>query len=197
MALNIPKEKPRGPKELTPAGTHAARCFSVVDFGHHLNTFDTEKKSYYHHICITWELDIPMADGRPFVVSHWRRFKIPKSGWNEKSFLCKTLSTWLGIKESLDSFKSLLNQTGMVTIEHTEVNGTIYANFTSVVPLPKKLPAPEPHNTQVYFELEPFDVEAFDKLPKWQQDTIKESTEYLKIHSGGNADDSPCDDIPF
>jgi len=203
MPLGIPKEKPGSGKtfELCPAGTHAARCYSIVDFGSHLNTFDIEKTSFDHHVCFTWELDVPMADGRPFVISEWRKFRIPKTGWNEKSKLCQALSSWLGGIKELPSFKDLVGKTGMVTVNHNknQAGDKTFANFASIVPLPGKLPAPDATNEPVYYELDMGFGDAFLALPEWQQNIIKDSREYKKANPESSSTSAPDDDmgIPF
>jgi len=119
-----------------PEGAHAAVCVDVVDLGTlEVNYGGKSKKQ--HKIRIVWQIDENMEDGKPFLVQ--QRFTL---SLHEKAGLRKVLESWRGrqfTEEELQGFdvETVIDKPCLVNIIHQNKAGSIYANVTSVMRLPK------------------------------------------------------------
>jgi len=169
-----------------PAGTHLARCVSIVDLGTQENEFNGEKK-VARKIRITWETPeettvFKEENGeQPYLVS-----KMFTLSLHEKASLRKTIESWLGRKltakeeeEGYDIY-TLLGKECIVNIVHNEVGDKTYANVDSVSPLMRGMKAPAQITESVFFSLEEgeYDELIFEGFGEWLQDIIAKSPEY-------------------
>lgn len=199
--------------ELVPAGSHIARCYSMVEIGTVTETFKGELKTL-HKVRITWELPLetkvfnPEKGEQPFSVS-----KEYTLSMHEKSNLRKDLSSWRGRSFTDDEASAfdvtkLLSVPCMVNVVHNQAsNGNVYANVMGVMPLPKGTQCPPQVNQTFMFSFENFDEGKFNLLPDWLKDRIKATPEYKALGSGLPTPDTygkqaippalESDDLPF
>lgn len=162
-----------GDFELTPAGAHVARCYSVVDLGMQETSFGTKRR-----VRISWELpDERMQDGRPFSVSKNYTLSL-----NEKSNLAADLAAWRGRPFSAAERKgfdvhSVLGATCMLNVVHNESGDRTFANVASISPLPKRTECPPAINKPLAFSTTDYTAEQYAALPDWLKDRIVLPTE--------------------
>ena len=173
--------------ELVPAGSHIARCYSMVEIGTVTETFKGELKTL-HKVRITWELPLetkvfnPEKGEQPFSVS-----KEYTLSMHEKSNLRKDLSSWRGRgftddEASAFDITKLLGVPCMVNVVHNQAqNGNVYANVMGVMPLPKGTQCPPQVNTTFMLSFENFDEGKFNLLPEWLKERIKATPEFKQI----------------
>jgi hypothetical protein len=182
-----------------PAGAHPARCIAVIDLGTQTTTFQGETKQS-RRVQLTWEIPGErMEDGRPFTISKKYRATL-----HERSTLSKDLEGWRNKtftdaeRKGWDSRK-LLGQPCLLTVAQEEGrsgDGRIYSMVKTVSPMPKGMDVPQPENETLYFDLDDFDSETFQKLSKYVQETISASPEFQR--AGVTAGAAMADeDIPF
>lgn len=171
-----------GSFELAPAGTHAARCYSIIDMGTQLTEFQGERKSA-RKVLLRWELlgEERMADGRPFIAA--KRYT---ASLHEKAQLRKDLAAWRGRDFTPDELKGfeldkILGAHCLVNLLHVEKGGRDYCNIVSIMPLPKGMPKPEGVNDLQVFDLDKFDQAAFAKLSDGLQEKILLTPEYQAV----------------
>lgn len=120
-----------------PVGAHSAVCCDVQDLGDVEVTFNghTSKK---HMVRLVWQVNEQMTDGRPFVVG--QRYNLTL---NEKGNLRRDLQAWRGkpfteeqLKDGFD-LEVLIGKCCLVNVIHAPKDGRVYANVTSIMPLPK------------------------------------------------------------
>ncbi len=170
------------PRQLPPAGTHVARCISVIDLGtQDMPAYDKQ----LHKIRVTWELPDELAvfkeenGEQPFVVSKDYTLSLFK-----KATLRQELESWRGkafTAEELQGFDifTLLGVPCLVSIIHkTTENGKTFANVTNVSKLPKGTVAPKQINKSVQYSIDDGENEVFWALPEWLQVKIGKSAEF-------------------
>jgi hypothetical protein len=147
----IATAKGGGQRQLPPAGTHIARCFSIIDIGTQNDSFQGKPK-VARKVRIGFELPNEQAvfaeerGKKPFTIS--KEFTL---SLHEKAGLRKTLEAWRGrafTPQELDKFDlaNLLGAPAMVTIGHErrkDGDGS-FAKLLAVTSLPKGMPAPGP-----------------------------------------------------
>lgn len=114
-----------------PAGLHHAICAFVEDLG--LEFSDAFQKEV-HKIVICWEVNTPMSDGRPYMIS--QRYTLSLS---EKANLRKVLECWRGkafTDQELEGFdvEKVKGKQCMLQIMHNTKGGKTYANIAAVLP---------------------------------------------------------------
>jgi len=120
--------------EPVPAGVHNAICAFVEDVGmEYSELYDKE----HHKVVVCWEINVPMSDGRPYMIS--KSYTVSLS---DKSNLRKDLEGWRGKKftdEELKGFdlEVLRGKQCQLHIMHNDKNGRTYANIQSVLPASK------------------------------------------------------------
>lgn len=181
MSFLTPKATGGQDFELTPAGTHAAICYRLIDLGTQKQVFGSDTKNI-HKILISWELpDELMTDGRPFTIHSRYTLSL-----HEKAKLRADLESWRGrafTEAELEGFdlENLLGKGCLVNVVHTENNGKTYANIRALTPLPKGMRVPATtENPLVSFSLQDPDWAAFEALSDGLQTTIKKSPEYAE-----------------
>jgi hypothetical protein len=208
MKMYMPQNS-GGDFETTPAGTHVARCYRVVDLGTQQVEWQGQMK-HQRKVMLSWELPGElMEDGRPF--SAHQRYTFSSS---EKSHFRKHLESWRGLAFKDEDFgeggfdiRNLLGVPCMLSIVHTTKSDKTYANVAGVMKLPKGMDAPQLANETLFLSLAPgeFDEAAFEKLSDNIKDTVRKSPEYQEIANGDipaatSPDDYGADlddEIPF
>jgi len=186
MSLTLTLEQ--NSREPVEAGNHIARCVQVIDLGHQLEkAFESEDTQLNHKIRVTWELpneirewtdkETGEAKSRPEIIS--QEFK---ASLHEKSKLRKLLVSWRGRDFTEDELKgfelrNVLGAPCFLNIVHAEKDGKKYANISAVTPLAKGMTCPDQITELIYFEVENFDQNLFDKLPKFIQEKLGKSEE--------------------
>ena len=170
-----------------PAGSHVARCYSMIQIGTITESFQGKEKTL-NKVRVTWELpnekkvfkeengEQPYSISKDFTLS-----------MHEKSNLRKFLEGWRGKAFNEEQAKSfdvtkLLGVPCMLSIIHkTSKDGNLYAEINSVSGLPKGLICPDQINPSFELSFENFDEIKFELLPDWLKDKIKTSMEYRKL----------------
>jgi hypothetical protein len=194
------------PKQLPPAGTHVARCYSVVDLGTQtLQYMGTEKEM--RKIRVTWELPDERAvfdeekGEQPFVLSKEYTLSL-----YEKANLRHDLESWRGKQftaQELAGFDifTLLGAPCLLSVIHkTTDKGKTFANIATVSKLPKGTICPPPVNQIVAYAISDLDGGEFNNLPQWLQDKIKASREWNAPPDERETDEQHEEDedaIPF
>lgn len=162
--------------ETCPAGSFAAVCCDVVDMGMVESTYAGKKKKQ-PKIRIGWQVDEKRADGSPFIV--WKRYTL---SLHEKAALRKDLEPWRGRPFTEDELQgwdveSVIGAPCLVSVVQNAVSGSVYANVSGIMRLPKGMVAPE---------IEPSYVR-FQDRPKEGEDNGPEPPEWS----------ASVDDVPF
>lgn len=176
MSLILPKQNEF---ENVPAGSYAATCYRVVDFG---TQYSEKFQKSDHKIMISWELDEKMKDNRPF--SMHKRYTFSSSS---KSNLRKDLESWRGKAFSDSEFGTfdigvLIGIGCMIGVSSRQKDGSTYSDVSSIMKLPKGMNAPTLENETIYFSLNDFKQDVFNKLSDKLREDISKSPEYKQIH---------------
>lgn len=96
---------------------------------------------------------------------------------NEKATLRQLLQSWRGkafTPEELKRFDlaNVLGKPAFINVTHSVKGEKTYANLTSIMPLPKGMPAPTLEGEALIYSTDAPDPAVFDKLPEWVQDKI-------------------------
>jgi hypothetical protein len=96
---------------------------------------------------------------------------------NEKSTLYALLTSWRGrafTPEELKKFdlSKICGKPAFVNITHSVKGDRTYANLTSIMPLPKAIPAPVMEGEALVYSTDAPDPAIFLQLPTWMQDKI-------------------------
>jgi hypothetical protein len=203
-------------RELTPSGTHVARCIKFMHFGHVKEVNFHGQEQYIDKCRLTWELPLelrvfdedkgeqPMSISKDYTLS-----------LGEKANLRKDLESWRGksfTPDELSGFdvETIVGVPCLVNIIHTQSkSGSMYAKIASVTPLMKGTECPEQINPSFIWNYnDNFDLQILENLHEWFQDKIKGSLEY-KEAINPDPDDSdfptideapeqePENDLPF
>ena len=170
-------------KEIVPAGTHFARCYSMIHIGVVEWEFQGEKK-FNNKVRLTWELPYEMRDfggeQKPLVIS-----KEYTLSMHEKSNLRKDLEMWrwkVFTNKELGSFDvtDLLGKTCNISVIHKVAkNGNEFAQVGGVSAIQKGVEVLEQFNPTFIFNYgDHFDLDWLDSQPEWIQEQIKSSEDY-------------------
>jgi hypothetical protein len=179
---------------LPPIGNQKGICCWFVDLGtidHSYEGHVTRKKMCMVAYELT-ETNHVFKDGeepQPFIVHK----ELPYT-MNEKAGLRKLVDSWRGEKLTNDQAKAfnhvkMLGVPGLVNIVHKEsAKGKKRAEILTVTGLPEEMKAPVARIKPLLFNFNPpFKTEEFNRLPKWIQDKIVTSDEYLKLAGANTA----------
>lgn len=211
-------ENQKTQKPLPTERQHLALCVAIVDLGTQQGFFNGAPTSS-RKIALTFEIPGEKAvfkkeDGpKPFTVTSEYTFSV-----DTKANFRKALDSWMGTAVTeLDSEKlaKLLRRPAMIQIVHNpgKSDGLVYANIAnkgvSIFKRPQDVPFPKTtENEPYFFDLDEFSWDTFDKVPKWLQDKISKSPEFIKLSAlnpkaGGGQTSGPItasddfDDEPF
>lgn len=180
------KAKPLTPP--VPAGSYIGVCCYVIDIGEQLVTYKDAKK-YNNQIMVGFQLydfvGNPLTveiDGKPEPRVLGRTFTVSRGARSGLRVFCESLRTKTFSSEEWEEFDTscLINCAGMLSVMLNETGE--YANIDSVMPLPTGVNPPHITTPVYIFDMEPWNQDAFEKLPEWAQNRIKKSTEWQKMH---------------
>ena len=165
-------------KKVLEAGAYPAVCDMVVDLGVQAspNSQYPAKRTVLLRFQIPSERVEITKDGEtkdlPAVISRTLSLSL-----NEKATLRQLLQSWRGrafTPEELKKFDlvNVLGKPAFVNVTHRVKGDRTYANLTSLMPLPKGMPAPELEGEALWYSIDEPDATVFDKLPAWIQDKI-------------------------
>lgn len=168
--------------EPIPAGSHVARCVSIVDLGTQTTEYQGETKEN-HKVRITFETPLETKvfkeenGEQPHLIS--REFTV---SFHPKASLRQFVESWFGkkmTKEEETGFNllELLGKEALINVVHNESNGKTYANIAGVSPLAKGMTCPEQVNQSIVFDIDSWDQAVYDNMPEWLQDKIMASPE--------------------
>jgi hypothetical protein len=187
-----------------PQGTHVAICNMVVDLGKQRKEWQGQER-VRPEIFIRWELpnerlEWTDKDGHakegPRVIGQTYTLAL-----NDRANLRRDLEAWRGrafTSEELAGFDvaKLLGVPCMVTVTHSEKQGRIYANVSSVTGLPKGMPKPERCElTPIIYDGD--NLGAWSELPEWLQKKIDAQVKDEPQRPGAHHDTDLDDDVPF
>ena len=182
-----------GSFKMPEPGSYSATCYRLIDLGTQESNYQGEKK-YARKVMIGFELDEEMEDGKPFVVATTMTVSL-----HEKATLRKFLSGWRGrdfTPEELLGFDphKLIGAPCLLSL----VQKGDYVNVDTASKLPKGMNPHKLVNDTIFFSLDEFNQEAFDKLSDKLKEKIKVSPEF---QNRGSLDsiksDNIDDDIAF
>ena len=168
--------EPRKPIE---AGAYAAVCDMIVDVG----IQPSPAGQYAPKRTVILRFQIPeirveiTREGEtvelPAVISRTLGLSL-----NEKSTLYGLLTSWRGkafTPEELKKFdlSKISGKAAFVNITHSVKGDRTYANLTSIMPLPKAIPAPVMEGEALVYSTDSPDPAVFAKLPNWMQEKIQ------------------------
>lgn len=169
---NFPERKP------LEAGAYAAVCDMIVDLGVQPspNGQFAPKRTLMVRFQIPSERVEITKNGEtkslPAVISRTLGLSL-----NEKATLRQLLQSWRGkafTPEELKRFDlaNVLGKPAFINVTHSVKGEKTYANLTSIMPLPKGMPAPTLEGDALIYSTDAPDPAVFDKLPEWVQDKI-------------------------
>ena len=182
--------------EPIPAGSYAARCYSMIEMGTNQETYQGLDKMV-NKVRITWELPTETQvfkeenGPEPRIIS--KEFSL---SMHEKANLRGFLESWRGKSFTDNEAKSfdvtkLLGVPCLLSITHkTATNGNTYANISSVSLLPKGMECPEMVNERQELSFDKFKKELFESLPDFIKEKIQTSQEYQSL-SNQTDEDAP------
>jgi hypothetical protein len=181
MAMILKQEKKEfKERELIEPDIYNAVCIGIIDIGTHERKFNNQLKNQNRKRLRFELVDSLMKDGRPFVIEKEYTFSL-----YEKSNLYKDLVSWRGrnfTDEELNGFdlKIILNKPCRLNIIQitNENDGKEYSVINSIIKADKNFIMKKTYNDLFYFDLEEFDIDAFEKLPDFLKNKIKQSPEY-------------------
>lgn len=196
-------ENKGGDFKIPPAGTHAARCISIIDLGTQEIEWQGKKKEQ-RKIRFSWELPLeleifnPEKGEQPFIVS--RDYTLSMF---DASALRKDLESWRGKKftdheaEWFDETK-VLGKPCTLTIVHNEKGGKTYANISGVSGVMKGTKYPDQINPSVAYNTADGNNDVYKSLPEWIQEKIAKSPEYREAigENDFQAGDDPAEAYP-
>ena len=200
-------------RELIPADTYVARCYSMIHVGTNEEDIMGETKRL-NKVRLTWELpnELREFDGvqKPLVIS-----KEYTLSMHEKATLRKDLESWRGLGFTEEEAKSfdvtkLLGVPCMLSVVHTKSKaGDMYAKIGSISKIMKGMQCPAQFNPSFEFNYtDKFSDEVVESLPDFIKEKIKSSEEYKELKAGEISKPEPeetyidqnttnNDDIPF
>jgi hypothetical protein len=181
--------QPQTQRQLPPAGTHPARCYSIVDLGTHIKPgYQGAPDKPKHEVRFSWELPTELAvfdeekGEQPFTVHATYTLSL-----GEKANLRKVLEAWRNkpfTDEELEAFDlgKVLGQPCLLSINHEKGKGDksdrTYANIKAVTTLPKGMACPPQVNLSAEYSIAHHDDAVFDALPDWLKEIITTSEEW-------------------
>jgi hypothetical protein len=163
-----------------PPGVFAAALYRVLDMGTQTEIFDG-KQSQRRKILLSFEIlddDATTNDGAHLSVH--KRFS-----WtmHPQGSLRGFLANWRG-KPFTDTeansfdFERVMGQVALLNIIHNERQGKVFANISSITPLPRGMTAAKPQNQHVMFHCDYPDLALLDMMGRGLRESIEASPEF-------------------
>jgi hypothetical protein len=197
MSLSV---KETGSIKMISPGTYPGRCVRVIDIGTQHSNYQG-KEMVKKQVIISWELPneiIPDGDyaGMPYMVS-----KFYTASLHEKANLRKDLEAWRGksfTASELEGFdlKKVIGAPCMLSVIHDNDKTKINA----VMALPKGMELIKQISESIFFDIDEWNDENFNKLTDGIKKIIMKADEYKFPNEGVDHDNAPPigdDDIPF
>ena len=163
-----------------PEGAYTAICYTIADLGEQYN--DKFKKTA-NKVMFIWE--IVDDDLRIEIDGEMKRRAISKqytASFGQKSNMYKDIRPWIGREftkeeqEGTFDLTSLIEKGCLLNITNDKAaDGKIYANVSSVMPLPKGIKVGKPENPVVIYDMDESGDDVKQKLPEWVQKIIDRS----------------------
>lgn len=194
MPLYAPPPASSKPRPKLPAGSHAARLYSIVDLGTQETNFQGEAK-VQRKLRLTWEVpeeraefdgqDKPLAIGKEFTFSLHEKATLRKA---VEGMLGRTLTDADARKLDIET---LLGSTCLLSVVLGKgQDGQEYPKISGFGPLMKGMVVKPAENKPVLYSVRDRENEVFATLPQFLQEKIRASREF-------NAPVEEGDDIPF
>jgi len=196
-------------RTLAPAGTFPARVYSIIYMGTIKGEYKgTPTESY--KVRISWELPTKtrvFKEGEPA-----KPFSVSKEltlSMGSKSSLRPLVEGMLGLSFTDDDAKSfdvddLLGKECLISIAHKESPNGKYVAINSTAQMPEGMTCPPAVNKQKILSYDRFDKEYFVTLPKFIQEKMEKTPEFIKMNGGHVQDDLDMSgetiemsDVPF
>jgi hypothetical protein len=176
-------------RELIPAGTYLARCYSMVHLGTVKQSYLGEDK-WTNLVRITWELPTELRcfnaekGEQPCVIS-----KEVTLSMNEKSTLRALLTGWRGKAFSDEEAKEfdvakLLGKPCMISIFHQASKSNpekSYERIASISPVMKGMQCPAQINPTFEFSVLDYNQDKFDSMPEFIKEMVRGSKEFQQM----------------
>ena len=174
------RAKPKTPP--VEPGVYIGICIGVIDLG---EQYSEKFKNYSNKVKIIWELagETVEIDGKQEPRQLSKEFTVSTS---KKSSLRGFISSWNGRNYTDEEFGELdlFDQIGRACQLQVVLNDTgEYANVDNLMALPKGVPAPTSTTPPIRWDMDHWDDNVFEGLPRWAQEQIKKSTQYQKDHT--------------
>jgi hypothetical protein len=191
--------------------TTVARCVSLIDIGTVENMYKGQSNGKHHRIFLTWELPKLLAvfndekGQQPFVVSEELTLSTADNG-----NLSKLIANWRGRPLTPEEQKEfdptvMVGKTCLIQFIHkikpkySGQNVTVATSENTnmkvgaVMNRPKEMEIPEAINPLFIWDWDEvekngFKQEEFDKIPKFLQQKIMSSEEYIRLAPAASAD---------
>ncbi len=167
--------------EPIPPGNHLAMCYQLIDIGTQKGNWQG-KETIRRVVRIVFELpnlkrEFKPGDGeRPYSVNKEYTLSLGKGAG-----LRKHLESWRGkafTDEQLAGF-DLKNILGKSCLLQISTNDKGYSEIQAITSVPQGMEKPDKtFNEYLYFDLEEFDENSFNKLPDFLKNKILDSVEY-------------------
>jgi hypothetical protein len=189
MAIIAKSSGETSQRELIPAGTYLARCYSMVHLGTVKQTYLGEDK-WTNLVRITWELPTELKcfnvdkGEQPCVIS-----KEVTLSMNEKSTLRALLTGWRGKAFTEDEAKEfdvakLLTKPCMISIFHQASKSNpekSYERIASISPVMKGMECPAQINPTFEFSVLDYNQAKFDSMPEFMKEMVRGSKEFQQL----------------
>ena len=194
--------KATGTREPIPAGSHLAVCTMIAEVGTHsvTNSYGTKDK---YQVVLSFDFPDQRIDiEKDGVTKNLPRRKSKKVtfSYHEKSTLGIWLSGWNGERPNRDfDLSSMLGKNAMITIIHSDWEGTTYDNIQTISALPARMEGAKAENDLVSFSFAENGVIIPTNVPEWVAEEIKKSKEWAMVKNAGEKLNGTAvdEDIPF
>jgi hypothetical protein len=165
------------------AGTYLGICIGVIGLGEQESTYNKQTR-YVNKIRFIFEIpdETIEVDGEQKPRQLSTDFTVARKSTSRirqfiNTWLSKTLSD--AEYEDLEMF-DFIGRNAMLSVVHSE-DGQ-YANIASAAQLPKGFPKRKPVSPLLRFDADEWDYKAFEELPEYLQEKLKQSTQYRNKH---------------
>jgi len=179
-------------KPLPPQGPQVALCYSIIDLGTHMKSFQGQEPKATPLLHISWEFpNLPKVvfnegeQPKPYGI-----FQEYSTSMGDKAKLPKLLSAWRGVpcKDLATELPQFLGQPCLINVEYKQdkqrpdiTYANVAMNGLGVMRLPAGTPVNPISNPKVFFNLDHYSHAQFAVLPKWIQKKIMSSLEWSGI----------------
>jgi len=182
--MSIKAKQKESTREKVPAGTHIARCYSMIHIGTTTWEYLGETKET-DKVRISFEIPEELREFQegcpePMVID-----KEYTLSMHEKANLRKDLESWRGKTfteaeaRDFDILKLIGVPCSLGVIHKDTKAGNTYARISGISGLPKGVKCPDQMNaTKIFDYNENFNTEFVDQQPDWISDQIKSTPEW-------------------